>query len=112
MRPMAAMRSDSMSAASVELALGDIAGDLGDADDASRSVSRMGEMVSEILMQLAILAAAAGLEVFDAFAGGDLAEDLGLFGVKLRRNQDEDGLADDLVGQITEQRGWRRRSNW
>ena len=104
MRPIAAMRSDSKRAASRQLAFGDIAGDLGDADDPSRGIAdgRNGERDVE---QLAVFAAPEGFEVFDAFAGGDFAEDLGLFGLKLGRDEHEDGLADDLVRLIAEEPG-------
>src|SRR5262249_59015768 len=83
------------------LALGDVATDLGGADNLPRSVAQ-GRHGQRDIDAAAVLGDAERLIVVDAFAPLQSGEDLTLFAVQLGGNQAEDRLADHLARLVTE----------
>src|SRR5581483_3897195 len=83
------------------LAMGDVAQDLGSADDPAGCVAdrRDGEGDVE---ELAGFGAADGIEVLDTLAGSDLGDDHGLVAMQMLGDEGEDGFADDLLGGVAE----------
>ncbi len=84
------------------LAVRDVACDLGGADDLAFHVAdrRNGQRDVHIA---AVLALAHRLVVVDAVAAPDALQDAGLLVQPLRRDQDDDGPADDLLRPVPEQ---------
>src|SRR5690606_7405680 len=84
--------------------MGDIAGDLGSADDYAGSVSYRRDGQGELDIG-AILAAPDGFEMIDPLAAPYLREDSGLLVQTILRNEHCDRLADCLFGGIAEYPG-------
>src|SRR5262249_14718298 len=84
------------------LPIGDVAGNLGGADDSATEVPhrRYGEGDID---QAAILPAADGLVVVDALAAAKAGKNLGLLVLTIPGDDDGDGSPDHLVGGIAEQ---------
>src|SRR5262245_1679153 len=84
------------------LALGDVARDLGRADDSALPVSHRRHRQGDC-DKASILAAASGFIVVDAFAALDASENLGLLTLAFGRNDNRDRLAYDFLRPIPEQ---------
>src|SRR5579862_5169858 len=84
------------------LLLGDVARDLRSADDAAGIVDdrRHSQRNCD---HAAVLAPAYSLEVLDALAAADTAQDARLFVEQVLRNEDRDRLADHLLLKVAEQ---------
>ena len=86
------------------LARGDVAKDLGGADDLAGVVTNGRDAEGDIEAP-AILAKTNGFEVIDALAGANPGEDDGLVGLQLVRDEGEDGGADHLLTGVSKDAG-------
>ena len=83
----------------VALCLGDVARDLGRAEDISRLIAN-GRYAERDIDERAILALADGFEMLNPLAAADARYDRVLFGQALVRDDDRNVLADRLLGVI------------
>jgi hypothetical protein len=81
---------------------GDVAGDLRRADDDAAGVFDRRNAQRHV-DAAAVLALPDGLVVVETFAAPDAGKDFRFLVLQLRRDQDGDGFADDLVGSVAEQ---------